>query len=119
MPYAGGVIPGLTKAAWTFRYRGAADTRKSFDGGCGLFRAELQVVAVWGSVRLLQPSAVAAEGALPGPDGLAIWMKNLEHGTSHLPLEMSSLAEIGYHILPLLLEEENPRRLHRRCRLGA
>jgi transposase len=110
---------GLTGATRIFLYRGAADMRRSFDGLCGLVRAELKGDPLSGALfvfcnrRRTLLKALWWEG-----DGLAIYAKRLERGTFRVPREAADSAEIDRRSLTLLLEGVTPRRLHLRYQGG-
>lgn len=109
----------LTGATRIYLYRGAADMRKSFDGLCGLVRAELQGDPLSGALFVFCNRRRTLLKALYWDrDGLAVWAKRLERGTFRVPREPAGSAEIDRRSLTLLLEGVTPRRLHLRYRLG-
>ena len=111
---------GLTGATRIFLYRGAADMRRSFDGLCGLVRAELKGDPLSGDLFVFCNRRRTLLKALYWDrDGLAIWAERLEQGTYRVPRETAPSAEIDHRSLTLLLEGVTPRRLHRRYQLGA
>ena len=107
----------LTGATRIFLYRGVADMRKSFDGLCGLVRAEMEADPLSGSLFVFcNRRRTMVKLLYWDRDGLALWYKRLEQGTFHLS-ETGGM-EIDRRELSLLLEGVTPRRMSRRYRIG-
>ena len=107
----------LTGATRIFLYRGAADMRKSFDGLCGLVRAEMEADPLSGALFVFcNRRRTMVKLLYWDRDGLALWYKRLEQGTFRL--SETGAMEIDRRELSLLLEGVTPRRMSRRYRIG-
>jgi transposase len=105
----------LTAATRIYLYRPSCDMRKSFDGLCGLIRAELNQDPLSGSLfvfcnrRRNMVKLIYWES-----DGLAIWYKRLEKGCFSIPRVHDTDSRIDRRELSLLLEGVIPKKLSRR-----
>jgi transposase len=107
----------LTGATRIFLYRGAADMRKSFDGLCGLVRAEMEADPLSGALFVFcNRRRTMVKLLYWDRDGLALWYKRLEQGTFRL--SETGATEIDRRDLSLLLEGVTPRRMSRRYQIG-
>jgi transposase len=110
----------LTAATRIYLYREATDMRKSFDGLCGLVRAEMASDPLCGALFVFCNRRRTMVKILYWvDDGFAIWQKRLEQGTFGLLAGVAADGQIDRRGLMLLLEGVIPRRLHRRYRRSA
>lgn len=105
----------LSAITHIYLYRSPCDMRRSFDGLCGLIRAELRADPLSGSLfvfcnrRRNMVKILYFEG-----DGLAIWMKRLEQGSFRPPDTCAASGRIERRQLMLLLEGVTPKKVHKR-----
>jgi transposase len=105
----------LTGATRIYLYRASCDMRKSFDGLCGLIRAELNEDPLSGSLFVFCNRRRNMVKLLYwDSDGLAIWYKRLEKGSFIIPRMRATDGSIDRRELSLLLEGVVPKKVSRR-----
>jgi transposase len=105
----------LTAATRIYLYRPSCDMRKSFDGLCGLIRAELNQDPLSGSLFVFCNRRRNMVKLLYwDSDGLAIWYKRLEKGSFSMPRLHDTDGRIDRRELSLLLEGVIPKKVSRR-----
>jgi transposase len=108
----------LTGATRIYLYRASCDMRKSFDGLCGLIRAELNQDPLSGSLFVFcNRRRNMVKLIYWDSDGLAIWYKRLEKGSFSMPSMHDIEGRIGRLELSLLLEGVVPKKVSRRYRI--
>jgi len=108
----------LTAATRIYLYRPSCDMRKSFDGLCGLIRAELNQDPLSGSLFVFCNRRRNMVKLLYwDSDGLAIWYKRLEKGSFSLPRMHTIDGRIDRRELSLLLEGVVPKKVTQRYRI--
>lgn len=105
----------LTAATRIYLYRPPCDMRKSFDGLCGLIRAEMDADPLSGSLFVFCNRRLSMVKLLYWDrDGFAIWYKRLEKGTFNLPRILAQNGRIDRLELSLLLEGVVPKKVKKR-----
>jgi transposase len=105
----------LTAATRIYLYRPSCDMRKSFDGLCGLIRAELNQDPLSGSLFVFcNRRRNMVKLIYWDSDGLAIWYKRLEKGSFSMPRLHGIDTRIDRRELSLLLEGVVPKKVNRR-----
>jgi len=105
----------LTGAMRIYLYRPSCDMRKSFDGLCGLIRAQLNQDPLSGSLFVFCNRRRNMVKMLYWDiDGLAIWYKRLEKGSFIIPRMRATDGSIERRELSLLLEGVVPKKVSRR-----
>jgi transposase len=105
----------LTAATRIYLYRHSCDMRKSFDGLCGLIRAELNQDPLSGSLFVFcNRRRNMVKLVYWDSDGLAIWYKRLEKGSFSMPRMHDTDGRIHRRELSLLLEGVVPKKVSRR-----
>jgi transposase len=111
---------GLTASARIYLYRSPCDMRTSFDGLCGIVRAELGADPLSGSLFVfVNRRRNMAKLLYWDNDGYAIWHKRLEQGTFVLPSRQSRDGHIERRDLAMLLEGIVPKKVGKRYKLLA
>jgi transposase len=102
----------LTGATRIYLYRPSCDMRKSFDGLCGLIRAQLNQDPLSGSLFVFcNRRRNMVKLIYWDSDGLAIWYKRLEKGSFSLPRMHAIDGRIDRRELSLLLEGVVPKKV--------
>jgi transposase len=102
----------LTAATRIYLYRASCDMRKSFDGLCGLIRAQLNQDPLSGSLFVFcNRRRNMVKLIYWDSDGLAIWYKRLEKGSFSLPRMHAIDGRIDRRELSLLLEGVVPKKV--------
>jgi len=102
----------LTAATRIYLYRPSCDMRKSFDGLCGLIRAQLNQDPLSGSLFVFcNRRRNMVKLIYWDSDGLAIWYKRLEKGSFSLPRMHAIDGRIDRRELSLLLEGVVPKKV--------
>lgn len=105
----------LSTATRIYLYGAPCDMRKSFDGLCGLIRAELGENPLSGSLFVfLNRRRNMVKLLYWDRDGLALWYKRLERGCFRSPDHYASDGRIDRLQLTLLLEGVVPKKISRR-----
>ena len=108
----------LTAATRIYLYRVSCDMRKSFDGLCGLIRAQLNQDPLSGSLFVFCNRRRNMVKLLYwDSDGLAIWYKRLEKGSFIIPRMHAIDGSIERRELSLLLEGVVPKKVTQRYRI--
>jgi len=108
-------VLALTAATRIYLYRPPCDMRKSFDGLCGLIRAEMDADPLSGSLFVFCNRRLSMVKLLYWDrDGFAIWYKRLEKGTFNLPRILAQNGRIDRLELSLLLEGVVPKKVKKR-----
>lgn len=105
----------LTTATSIYLYRGVCDMRKSFDGLCGIIRADLGKDPLSGSLFVFVNRTRRMVKLLTwDQDGLALWYKRLERGHFILPNQWAQDGHIERRDLSMLLEGIVPKKVEKR-----
>ena len=109
----------LTASTRIYLYRAPCDMRKSFDGLCGLIRAELGADPLSGSLFVfVNRRRTMVKLLYWDTDGFMILFKRLERGCFKLPDMANSNARIDRCQLSMLLEGITPKKVSKRYVFG-